>query len=527
MAQDPFRADQYKVEGDSEVALGERVIYDDPLDGSMRFRDPRIPGGVNLTALAGIQQLARTLVVTTDGIGASKDDDGNPITTIQKALDQVPTSADYWTPWLIVVGPGVYVEDIQWSKDYTTLVGLGGVIFRSASARSTVRVLAGVGSIPQRMTIQNVTIENSVANAACVDFLSSTYATGTFTIVTNPNVGDIVTVSGVALTAILNGSIPAPGEFELGTTTAETAENLVIAINDPVNLLDSVVKASSSGNIVTVRAYQPGVGGNAITLASSVPLVITPSGATLTGGTDESTGSFVGFVRARIQGCRLEAQTTPCYQVRAKAINNLEIVDCDGAGSSVGSLLDVRECASVSMEDVQNLVGLEMHYDSGAASLPALAGTSTYELRRVSGTSTFNTFLTGVGEVVGTSVDVGPLNISGDRPWTFTRSVFGATQIGGASPTVVFQNCQRGVLTGFGTGTLAESISEGTVVFAASVFESVVFAVPQPNTNYTVLFENLALTDPATLFNKTVTGFDVGFGALQTLTLRYIVYRIS
>lgn len=527
MAQDPFRADQYKIEGDSEVGLGERVIYDDPLDGSLRFRDPRIPGGVNLTALAGIQQLARTLVVTPDGIGASKDADGNPITTIQKALDQVPTSADYWTPWLIVVGPGVYVEDIQWSKDYTTLVGLGGVILRSSTATSTVRVLAGVGSIPQRMSIQNVTIENSVANSACIDFLSSTYATGTFTVVTNPNVGDIVTVNGVALTAILNGSIPAPGEFELGLTTTETAENLVVAINDPVNLLDSTVKATSSVNIVTVRAYEPGVGGNAITLASSVPLVITPSGATLSGGTDESVGSFVGFVRATIRGCRLIAQTTPCYQIRAKAINNVEVLDCDGLGSNVGSITDFRECASVRMTDVRDLVGLEMHYDSGAASLPALAGTSTYTLLRVSGISTFNTFLDGVGDVVGTSVDYGPLNISGDRSWTFTRSVFGATQIGGANPTVVFQNCHRGVLTGFGTGTLEESVAEGTVSFAATVFESVVFAIPQPNTNYTVLFENLVLTDPATVFNKTVAGFDVGFGAAQTLTLRYIVYRIS
>lgn len=527
MAQDPFKSDQIQILGDSETALGDRLLRDDPLDGSLQFVDPRVPSGVNLTSLAGLQQLARTIIVSPSGIGASKDEDGDPITTIQRALDAVPSSADDANPWTILVGPGLYIEDVLWVKDSVSLVGLGKVTLRGDTT-SPLRIVEGLSTIPRNIAIRNIRLEGVIANEACVDVLTSTFAFGTLDILSIPNVGDSVTVGGVLLTAIANGSVPAPGEFELGTTEDETADNLATAINDPVNGLVGVVVASALASLVTIRASQPGVAGNAITLVSSVPLVMLPSGATFAGGQDTAGNSQVGLTRILVTQCELVASATPSYQVRASAVNYIEITDCDLAGSSAASILDIRNCAGLEVVRVRDAVNLEIHYDSGAAELPVIL-TSSYSVEDLASSGTVNSELLGVGSLTVSSSTLQLVFLSGDRPWSFTNTSMGPLQVGGASPSVTLSNCSRGVLTGFGVGTLAESRSFGVLTFAASVTESVVFPVPTPDTLYTVVVEQsvapATVGDIPTVLNKTVTGFDVVFGTPQNSNFRYVVYR--
>jgi hypothetical protein len=103
--------------------------------------------------------------------------------------------------------------------------------------------------------------------------------------------------------------------------------------------------------------------------------------------------------------------------------------------------------------------------------------------------------------------------------------------VGGAAPATILSNSSRGALVGAGTGTLAETTSYGSAVFAAVPSVTVPFPEPQPDTSYTVLLESPAV--PAVVADlpvvpagaKTVTGFDITFGAPQALTVNYVVKR--
>jgi hypothetical protein len=109
-------------------------------------------------------------------------------------------------------------------------------------------------------------------------------ATGTITVdPVLPSALDTVTINGNVLTAVAGA--PGVDEFQIGGDEFTTAANMVTAINDGANSYSGDVAAKvQGGNVVFLTAQTPGPAGNAITLASSVPLVLILSGATLTGG---------------------------------------------------------------------------------------------------------------------------------------------------------------------------------------------------------------------------------------------------
>jgi hypothetical protein len=528
--QPPFRSDAYEVEN-ADAPVGPRLIEASLLDGSIRFTDPRNPTGINLAELAGLQRAHNVIVVSQTGVAASKDVDGDPITTIQGGLDNVPDSADVNDPWLVLVMPGLYVEDVIWVKDGTTLRGLGGATLRESGAFSTIRMRTGPTTVPRRVRIEGLRIENATAAEACVDIDSSTFATGTFTIASVPNIGDVAEVDGTNLTAIANGSVPAPGEFELGLTVAETAANLALAINDPVNGLNTTVIASATGAVVLIRALQPGVAGNAITISSTVPLIIVASGATLTGGTAASPLSTVGDDLIEIIDCDLVATGASGFQVRASSVNNISIRGGDWRESSTTSFVDVRECAFLSLVELPRMFRAELHYDNTNPNLPSI-GTSQYIVQRVTSDFTLASALVGVGSLtVNDSNFLTSASWSGDsaaRTWHSTRCRYGAVTLGGTG-TVTMSNCTRGALVAAGTGTLAESMSQGSAIFAAVPVVTVTFAEPQPDTSYRVLLEStvppVAFTDIPFVTLKTPTSFDIVFGAPQVATIEFVVTR--
>ena len=534
MAQPPFRSDAYEVEN-ADAPVGPRLIQADESDGSMRFTDPRVPLGVNLAELAGLQQLNNIIVVSQTGIGASKDAFGDPITTIQAGLDAVPDGADVDAPWTVLVAPGLYVEDVYFLKDGVTLQGIGTCILRNASAVSTVRIREGVATVPRRIMFRTMRIENLTAGGACIDISSGTFASGTFTIAIVPNIGDIADVGGVTLTAIANGSVPAPGEFELGVDEATTAANLVLAINDPVNGLDAIVLATSSGTVVTVRALTDGVLGNAIAISSTVPLVIIPSGPTLTGGTAVGPGSTVGNDLIQVIDCDLVPSIAGSFTVRAAAINNLYVRGGNWTEAATGTAFDIRDCAYCNLGDVV-IQGLVLNYDNTNPDLPSI-GTSSYEMHGVSvvGAAGLAAGYLNVGSlemtdctVVGTTVYSG--SSLTQRLFAF-RCSFGIFTVGGLAPNLILSNCTRGVLTGGGTGIMRETRALGSAVFVAVAAVTVPFPLPQPDLAYTVLLE--VEGPPITIADipfvpslaKTTTGFDIAFGSPHTLTINYVVTR--
>lgn len=102
-----------------------------------------------------------------------------------------------------------------------------------------------------------------------------------------PSDGDTITIGGVVLTARL--AAPGVDEFQIGGTTAATATNIVNAINDGGNSFTTIVTAKDDGaGTANLIAVDPGSVGNAISLATSVPLILILSGPFLTGGADTS-----------------------------------------------------------------------------------------------------------------------------------------------------------------------------------------------------------------------------------------------
>lgn len=99
--------------------------------------------------------------------------------------------------------------------------------------------------------------------------------------------GDTVTINGTVFMAVTGTPYVTNNEFQVGGTTDITAANLASAINNSASVsIFKVVFGRDSTNVVTIKARKSGTAGNSITLASSVPLVLIPSGANLTGGTD-------------------------------------------------------------------------------------------------------------------------------------------------------------------------------------------------------------------------------------------------
>lgn len=84
---------------------------------------------------------------------------------------------------------------------------------------------------------------------------------------------------------LANGAAIGNNEFDFGGTDAQTATALALAINSSTtDGVEFMVSASVDDDVVTVTALQPGIAGNAITLASSDAGRLAVSAARLASG---------------------------------------------------------------------------------------------------------------------------------------------------------------------------------------------------------------------------------------------------
>ncbi len=122
-------------------------------------------------------------------------------------------------------------------------------------------------------------------------------ATGLITIATNPAASDTLTIAGTAITFEMSGA--SGNQVNLGGTPALTAAALLTFLQASVdaNLVKCTYAASGSTGIA-VTAAAVGTGGNALTLATSVPAKITLSGATLAGGAHNTGNATIGAITA-------------------------------------------------------------------------------------------------------------------------------------------------------------------------------------------------------------------------------------
>jgi hypothetical protein len=175
MAQDPFLIDQIQIEPGSGQTL---LVSRDAATGALRLQDAVTTGGILLHQLAGLRAIGNVYVVGKTGTGAE-------YTTIQSALDAVPSAASSANPYIVLVMPGIYTETVNIARDGVRLVGLGNPLIRSAleltpdagGADHTLIISAQLGTIPLSTLIEGFTITNVHTNKACVRVLGAAAST--------------------------------------------------------------------------------------------------------------------------------------------------------------------------------------------------------------------------------------------------------------------------------------------------------------------------------------------------------------
>ena len=116
-------------------------------------------------------------------------------------------------------------------------------------------------------------------------------ASGTVTLA-NVTAADTVTINNVTFTAV--ASNPAANQFLQNGTDTQDAADLVRSINASATAgITGVVTAANVAGVVTITAVQPGLVGNAITLASSNGTRLAVSAARLANGSDGTKTTFI------------------------------------------------------------------------------------------------------------------------------------------------------------------------------------------------------------------------------------------
>lgn len=112
-------------------------------------------------------------------------------------------------------------------------------------------------------------------------------ASGTLTVAANPTAATTVTIAGQAISFVA-GAPTTAYQVRIGATLQESLDRLIALINR-LNLSPTtggLVAVQTAPTVVTIRAVDPGIASNAVTLVAASGA--TASGATLTGGVNET-----------------------------------------------------------------------------------------------------------------------------------------------------------------------------------------------------------------------------------------------
>lgn len=513
MPQPPFLVDQIQIEPGS---VGTRLISRHAT-GELKFQDPLVT--LLLSQMAGARNITGVFVVGRGGYGA-------PYTSIQDALDAVPSASSSTDPSVIVVYPGTYPENLTIQRDGVTIVGLGQVTISNSGAANTITVSSSIASTPKSVTLRNLRVTNNAASKFCVVALGAdTFATGSFVVNAAPlAVGDTLVIGGVTLTGAACG-VSGANNFDatLGTTTALAAA-IAAAINDPANNFAGLVQATPVGASVNLTAVAAGSAGNAITLSATTTPAgrITPSGANLTGGT--AAGSDVALEGLYIEDCVLQATGTAAGQVSADTCNNIYLLGGTFLGSASGTEVVAVNCAKVYISGVEKVFDLDLAYDLGNPQ-PSL-GTSEYTLDKVSAAGDILADLVGLGSLkILSCPSVGDVALTGDRTLEVRGCGVGDVTLSDTVAASLIGSTRGISAVGAGTPTLEESVVSGTRSFVASSSEVVSFNVLQPDTSYWVFLDVPVLGLTAAVTARTTAGFTISTSAPYTGSIGFSVIR--
>lgn len=221
MTQGPFKVDALQIEPGSGQTL---LVTRDPTTGSLKFTDVPNPSGILLSDLANLSTISGVAIVGKAGSGAK-------YTTIQAAINAVPAGTGITNPFLILVFPGVYTEQVTVNKDGITIFGMGMPTIAAPSSGATVILQAGVTTVPRFFQMTGVRVVNTYGTQPCLDLIGSSSST--------------VGLDGITLTNCL--MVPAAGGYSIRASTINylTVVNSDLSLGDPT----AIVRASQCARI--------------------------------------------------------------------------------------------------------------------------------------------------------------------------------------------------------------------------------------------------------------------------------------
>lgn len=106
------------------------------------------------------------------------------------------------------------------------------------------------------------------------NFIGGVDAIRSFNVLSTGAVGDVLTIAGVALTAVAGTRTAGSDDYSIaGTTKEAVATEIAAAINDPANSFAGVVSAVAAGDLVTLTADPNGSAGSIITIVITSEVV--------------------------------------------------------------------------------------------------------------------------------------------------------------------------------------------------------------------------------------------------------------
>jgi hypothetical protein len=507
----PFLTDVIHI---SPAINGVRSISAGP-GGGLQFNDPS--ASLQLIQLAGLRNMHGVFLV---GKGGS----GSPYNSIQSAIDALPPSTSPDNPATILIGPGVYEENLAIYQSGISLVGLGGAVIKNDGNADTIHISENSLGIPETLVIANLHVVNTSPSRSCIRITGgSTYASGDVVVLSAPLVaGDTLTIGGVVLVGVSGPRTPGGDNFSVNPSTPDSiAAEIVGAINDPLNSLFGIVVASRVDSTLRIGAVTSGPAGNLIGL-STTSSALSPTSVTLIGGSNS--GSRVGIAQIWIEDCRLEATSTSGYVLRSEFVNYIRLRGGTCSGSSSLASMGVLNTASFRVIGTSQIPNTQFSYDSSLGH-PEIT-TSEYTIAN--------------GDVVGGIVanleDVTSLNvldvgsvldvaITGNRTFLAQNTRIGNLVLGGTTNAVLYNTPRMSANVSDGSPTLIESSITGVLEFLDEDLKSFVFDVPQPDSNYTVLVQPLPTAIPVSISVQSPTGFNVLLPSPYTGNIRFTVIR--
>ena len=517
MAQPATKVDTLQIEPGS---TGTRTISRSTASatlGNLKFIDPAVPSGYVLSQLAGLHTYTGVLTVGKGG--------GAQYTVIQDALNAVPDAGT--VPYVVLVFPGEYTENLLVQKTNLTLCGMGQVTITNSAASPTLWVQQSATCIPENVTLQNLTlIQTGVGEDVVFVDGSNTIATGTITAVTAPLIaGDSLTIAGLPLTGVGAARTAGGDNFNALTgTVSAMATEIAAAINDTENSFAASVTAVAVGAVVTLTAVTPGTAGNAVTLAvSTTPSGgLTRSGANLTGGGGVS--SLVGSEQVLIKDCVLNATGVGGRPVHADTVNNVVVRGGTWFGSASTANCVVTQTAKFQITGTEWVSNLEVGYNSGDPE-PS-AGTSEWSVQHCTRVGDVLVNLIGKGS---TSLQhlssCGDVTHGGNRTLLVTDSNITDVVLQD-TVAATFRRVTTGTVGSAVGNTLSELVVSGYLVFVATNTGAVTFNCAMPDAIYTVSLDIPVAGVTGQVTARTATGFTITLSGVITDTVYWAINRV-